>query len=69
MHLYRAVYQATDPSVLKPRCMTFTASSAEEAARIAEDWQLPTDRLLTVRALRPALIAPAPGANQLELSL
>lgn len=33
--------------------MTFAAQSAERAARIAEDWQLPGDVLLTVKPLRP----------------
>jgi hypothetical protein len=49
--LYRAVYQPTNGSP-RPRGLTFAAPDAEQAARIAEDWQLPGDVLLTVRALR-----------------
>jgi hypothetical protein len=49
--LYRAVYQAPPPSS-RIRGMTFAAASAQDAGRIAEDWQI-RDRLLVVKQLRP----------------
>lgn len=51
MTLYRALYQIQANG--RVRGMTFAAQSAERAARIAEDWQLPGDVLLTVKPLRP----------------
>lgn len=51
MTLYRAVYQQTNGSP-RPRGMTFAAPDAQAAAIVAEDWQLPGDVLLTVKALR-----------------
>jgi len=51
MTLYRAVYQPHDGTP-RVRGMTFAAQDAQRAAEIAEDWQLPGDTLLTVRALR-----------------
>jgi len=48
MSLYRAIYQPTDGGK-RIRGMTFTAPDAEHAARIAEDWELRDDRLLTVK--------------------
>lgn len=55
MNLYRAVYQQTNGSP-RPRGMSFAAPDAQEAARIAEDWELPGDRLLTVKPLRPLTV-------------
>ena len=49
MNLYRAFYLSRSG---KPRGMTFAAPSAEQAAKVAEDWQV-NDTLLTVRAVRP----------------
>ena len=49
MTLYRAIYLSRQG---KPRGMTFAAPSAEQAAKVAEDWQV-NDTLLTVRAVRP----------------
>lgn len=51
MTLYRAVYQPGNGQP-RPRGMTFAAQDAQAAERIAEDWQLPGDTLLTVKALR-----------------
>lgn len=51
MTLYRAVYQQSNGSP-RPRGMTFAAPDAEQAAGIAEDWQLPGDTLLVVKPLR-----------------
>lgn len=51
MTLYRAVYQQTNGSP-RPRGMTFAAPDAQMAGEIAEDWQLPGDRLLVVKPLR-----------------
>ncbi len=48
--LYRAFYLSKQG---KPRGMTFAAPSAEQAAKVAENWQLPQDTLLTVKAVRP----------------
>jgi len=53
--LYRAVYQRTDGS-LRPRRMTFAADDAAEAVTVAEDWQLPSDRLLVVKRVRPLVV-------------
>ncbi len=55
MTLYRAVYQPTDTQK-RLRGLTFAAPCAERAAATAEDWQLPGDRLLTVKALRPLTV-------------
>lgn len=52
MTLYRAIYQPTDCGK-RLRGMTFAAADAHTAARIAADWELPGDVLLTVKALRP----------------
>jgi len=52
MKLYRATY-APRGGRLTPRRMTFAADSANDATKIAEDWQLPSDYLLTVKLLRP----------------
>lgn len=51
MTLYRAVYQQDNGSP-RPRGMTFAAADATEAARIAEDWELPGDHLIVVKPLR-----------------
>ena len=48
MNLYRAIYQPTDGGK-RIRGMTFAAPDAEHAARMAEDWELRDDRLLTVK--------------------
>lgn len=53
MSLYRALYQTTAGRL---RRMTFAAPDAEQAHRIAKDWQLTDDRLLTVQALRPLTV-------------
>lgn len=58
MTLYRAVYQRSDSTL---RGMTFAALNASVANQVAEDWQLPSDRLLVVKALRPLAV-------QLELT-
>jgi hypothetical protein len=50
MNLYRAIYQPTDDG-RRIRGMTFAAPDAEHAARIAKDWELRGDRLLTVKPL------------------
>ena len=50
MTMYRAFYLSRQG---KPRGMTFAAPTAEQAAKVAEDWQLPHDTLLTVRPVRP----------------
>ncbi len=50
MNLYRAIYQPTDGGK-RTRGMTFAAPDAEHAARVAEDWELRGDRLLTVKPL------------------
>lgn len=60
MTLYRAIYQR-DPGAPRPlRGFTFAAQDAADAARIAEDWELPSDVLLVVKPLRRL-------ATQLEL--
>ena len=58
MTLYRALYLTLAG---KSRRMTFAAGDAEAAHRIAEEWELADDRLLTVQALRPLAV-------QLELT-
>jgi len=52
MSLYRAIYQPTDGGK-RIRAMTFAAPDAEHAVRIAEDWELRADRLLTVKRAEP----------------
>jgi len=52
MTLYRALYQRRPGSAKPLRGMTFAAPDAQQAAKIAEDWQLPDDELLTVKPLR-----------------
>ena len=52
MTLYRAIYQLRPEAGGKLRRMTFASPSAFDATRIAKDWQLPTDRLLTVLPVR-----------------
>ena len=49
MTLYRAFYLSLTGH---RRGMTFAAASAEQAAKVAEDWQV-NDTLLTVRPVRP----------------
>ncbi len=53
MNLYRAVFQSTPQTGGTLRRMTFAAEDARRAGEIAEDWQLPGDRLLIVREVRP----------------
>lgn len=62
MNLYRALYQSPPRYGSRLRGMTFCAPDASQATRIAADWQL-SDRLLTVKALRPL----QPAAVQLAL--
>lgn len=50
--MYRAIYQAPAKDGGKLRGMTFTASDAETAAQVAEDWQI-YDTLLVLKPLRP----------------
>mgnify|MGYP001562237464 CR=1 FL=1 len=55
MLLYRATYEDQDARL---RHMTFAAHDATQAAQVARDWQLTTDRLIglaLVRALQPQL--------------
>ena len=52
MTLYRAIYQRLPQAGGTLRRMTFASPSAFDATRIAADWQLPTDRLLTVLPVR-----------------
>ena len=52
MTLFRAIYQRTPQHGSGIRGMTFTARDALAADTVARDWELPSDRLLTVRAVR-----------------
>lgn len=62
MPLYRALYQSTT-SPNHHRGMTYAADTAEQATKVAEDWELPHENLLTVK---PVLKALKPG-TQLQL--
>jgi hypothetical protein len=54
MTLYRAIYQLKASG--RVRGMTFAAADATAAAKMAEDWQLPSDQLLTVMPVRPLTV-------------
>ena len=56
MKLYRAIYQRTPQHGSTLRGLTFVARDALAADTVARDWQLPSDRLLTVRAVRPVQV-------------
>jgi hypothetical protein len=62
MNLYRAIYQPTDGGT-RIRGMTFAAPDAERAARIADDWELRGDRLLTVKPQSSRAACKAKGGN------
>lgn len=56
--MYRAIYQRLPQHGGTLRGFTFVARDALAADALARDWQMPTDRLLTlkaVRALQPTL--------------
>lgn len=53
MFLYRAIYQRLPQHGGTLRGFTFVASSTQAAQAVANDWQMPTDRLLTLKAVRP----------------
>ena len=53
MMLFRALYQRVPQLGGTLRPMTFAARDAQHALQTAEDWQLPTDRLLVLKPLRP----------------
>lgn len=50
MTLYRAIYQTRSG---RNRRMTFAACDADQAQRIASEWEAADDRLADVQTLRP----------------